>query len=55
MHYDNQSETIETWLIKAIGRVQGVGYQDAGMRYARTQGITGRVRDHVDGSVELIL
>ena len=41
MHYGNQSETIETWLVKAIGRVQGVEYRDASIRYARTEGITG--------------
>ena len=55
MHYGNQSETIETWLIKAIGRVQVVGYRGAGIHYARTQDITGWVRNRVDGSVELML
>lgn len=48
-------ETLETWLVQVHGRVQGVGYRDACMRNARAQGITGWVRNRIDGSVELML
>ncbi|ABM39911.1 acylphosphatase [Polaromonas naphthalenivorans] len=51
----DKDKTFDSWLVKAIGRVQGVGYRDACIRYARAQDITGWVRNRVDGSVELML
>lgn len=45
----------ETCLVQVHGLVQGVGYRDACIRYARAQGITGWVRNRMDGSVELML
>lgn len=55
MQSENQDETVDSWLVQVHGRVQGVGYRDACMRYARVQGITGWVRNRIDGSVELML
>ncbi len=46
---------IESWLVRVRGRVQGVGYREACVRHARAQGITGWVRNRVDGSVEVLL
>lgn len=45
----------ETWQVKVIGHVQGVSYRDACICYARAQGITGWMRNRIDGSVELML
>lgn len=47
--------TTESWLVRVRGRVQGVGYREACVRRARAQGITGWVRNRMDGSVEVIL
>lgn len=55
MNSANKYETPETWLVQIHGRVQGVGYRDACIRYARAQDITGWVRNRMDGSVELML
>ena len=55
MQSENQDGPPATWLVQVHGRVQGVGYRDACMRYARVQGITGWVRNRIDGSVELML
>ena len=55
MQSENQDESVDSWLVQVHGRVQGVGYRDACMRYARAQGITGWVRNRMDGSVELML
>lgn len=45
----------ETWQVRVRGRVQGVGYRDACVRYARQAGVRGWVRNRSDGSVELML
>jgi acylphosphatase len=50
-----KDETIETWLVQVSGRVQGVGYRNACVKYARAQGIAGWVRNRRDGSVALTL
>ena len=55
MDSHDKNETPETWLVQVHGRVQGVGYRDTCMSYAQAQGITGWVRNRIDGSVELIL
>lgn len=47
--------TIESWLVRACGRVQGIGYREACARRARAMGITGWVRNRMDGSVEVLL
>ncbi|TAM48803.1 MAG: acylphosphatase [Burkholderiaceae bacterium] len=44
----------ESRLARVRGRVQGIGYRDACVRRARTQGITGWVRNRMDGSVEVM-
>lgn len=47
--------TIKSWLVRVCGRVQGIGYREACVRRARTMGITGWVRNRMDGSVEVML
>jgi acylphosphatase len=45
----------EAWLVRVSGHVQGVGYRDACVRRARALGISGWVRNRMDGSVEMML
>lgn len=47
--------TLECRLVRVRGRVQGIGYREACVRRARALGITGWVRNRVDGSVEVML
>ena len=55
MDLPDKNETLEVWLVQVHGRVQGVGFRDTCIRYARGQGITGWVRNRIDDSVELML
>ncbi|MGH8821448.1 MAG: acylphosphatase [Rhodoferax sp.] len=47
--------TVESRLARVRGRVQGIGYRDACVRRARALGLTGWVRNRMDGSVEVML
>ena len=40
------------WLFRITGRVQGVGYRAWFEREATARGLTGWVRNRIDGSVE---
>lgn len=42
-------------LVRAHGQVQGVGFRYACVQRARVLGLTGWVRNRVDGSVEALL
>ena len=42
-------------IVRARGRVQGVGFRDSCQRKARQLGITGWVRNRMDDSVEALL
>jgi acylphosphatase len=55
MNTDDENGKIESWQVRVRGRVQGVGYREACLRRARTEGITGWVRNRRDGSVEVLL
>ncbi|XUW91454.1 acylphosphatase [Burkholderia sp. M6-3] len=55
MNTDDNDGTLETRLVKVRGQVQGIGYREACVRYARALGVTGWVRNRMDGSVEAML
>ena len=44
-----------TRLLRIRGRVQGVGYRDALCDEARAGGVSGWVRNRLDGSVEVLM
>ena len=46
---------IQNRMVRVYGRVQGVGYREACVCRARALGITGWVRNRVDGSVDVML
>jgi len=55
MELRDEEGTLESWLVRVRGRVQGVGYRDACVRRARALGIAGWVRNRMDDSVEVML
>ncbi|KVN92522.1 acylphosphatase [Burkholderia ubonensis] len=46
---------LETRLVRVRGVVQGIGYREACVRHATRIGVTGWVRNRMDGSVEAML
>ncbi|QIN62637.1 Acylphosphatase [Caballeronia sp. SBC1] len=53
---DEQTDgVLETWLVRVRGIVQGVGYREACVRRAHSLGVTGWVRNRMDGSVEVMV
>jgi acylphosphatase len=46
---------LQTRLVTVYGRVQGVGYRQACIEEATARGVTGWVRNRMDGSVEAVL
>lgn len=46
---------LQTRLVTVFGQVQGVGYRQACIREATARGVTGWVRNRMDGSVEAVL
>jgi acylphosphatase len=55
MESRDEEGTLESWLVRVSGRVQGIGYRDACVSRARVVGISGWVRNRMDGSVEAML
>ena len=51
----DEGGALESRLARVRGRVQGIGYREACVRYALAQGITGWIRNRTDGSVEVML
>ena len=55
MESRDEDGTLESWLVRVSGCVQGIGYREACVSRARAFGITGWVRNRMDGSVEAML
>ena len=55
MESRDEEGTLESWLVRVSGRVQGIGYREACVSRARASGITGWVRNRMDDSVEALL
>jgi acylphosphatase len=55
MESHDKDEPIETRLVQVRGQVQGIGHREACVRRATALGVTGWVRNRVDGSVEAML
>ena len=52
---DDEAGMLESRLLRVRGRVQGIGYREACVGRAREMGVTGWVRNRMDGSVEVLL
>ncbi|MEX3955953.1 acylphosphatase [Trinickia sp. EG282A] len=52
---ESYESMLETRLVRVRGTVQGMGYRDACVEHARALGISGWVRNRMDGSVEAML
>lgn len=55
MESHEKDEPLETPLVQVRGQVQGIGYREACVREAIALGVTGWVRNRMDGSVEAML
>ncbi|CAB3805400.1 acylphosphatase [Pararobbsia alpina] len=55
MESHDWDEPLETRLVHVRGRVQGIGYREARARRSTALGVTGWVRNRMDGSVEAVL
>ena len=55
MAAQNAAASIETRLVRVRGRVQGVGFREGCVGAATAFGVTGWVRNRLDGSVEALL
>jgi acylphosphatase len=51
----SDDSALETRLIRVRGQVQGIGYREACVQRAREMGVTGWVRNQMDGSVEVLV
>jgi len=52
---ESDDNVLETRLVRVRGQVQGIGYREACVRRAREMGVTGWVRNQMDGSVEVLV
>ena len=52
---DDKDGMLETRLVRVRGIVPGIGYREACVRRAHALGVTGWVRNHMDGSVEAMV
>jgi acylphosphatase len=55
MDEDRKDGMLETRLVRVRGIVQGIGYREACVRRAHALGVTGWVRNRMDGSVEAMV
>src|SRR6266702_5348431 len=55
MEPDDKGGMLQTRLVRVHGLVQGIGYREACVRRAHALGVTGWVRNHMDGSVEAMI
>jgi acylphosphatase len=55
MESRDKNEPLETRLVQVRGQVQGIRYREACVGRATALGVTGWVRNRMDGSVEVML